>query len=60
MNFVLDIEFDFVSTYFNLIQAYVVKGGINQHMISIIVEAYDTYVFNVFAYVYNNQGESPK
>lgn len=33
-------------------QAYVVKGGINQHLISIVVEAYNTNVFNVFAYVY--------
>lgn len=36
----------------NLGQAYIVKGGINQHLISIVVEAYNTYVFNVFAYVY--------
>ncbi|XP_055298548.1 uncharacterized protein LOC129566533 [Sitodiplosis mosellana] len=33
-------------------QAYVVKGGINQHQITIVVEAYNTNVFNVFAYVY--------
>ncbi|XP_031628119.1 uncharacterized protein LOC116343931 [Contarinia nasturtii] len=33
-------------------QAYIVKGGINEHMISIIVDAYSTSVFNVFAYIY--------
>lgn len=50
MSTILIIFFKFQTS--SLGKAYVVNGGINQHMISVVVEAYNTYVFNVFAYVY--------
>lgn len=42
MNFIYNIKIVF----------YLSKGGINQHLISVVVEAYNTLVFNVYAYVY--------
>lgn len=36
----------------NLGRAYVISGGINQHSISVVVEAYDTLLFNIVASIY--------
>lgn len=36
----------------NLGRAYVISGGINQHSISVVVEAYDTLLFNIVANIY--------
>lgn len=36
----------------NLGRAYVISGGINQHSISVVVEAYETLLFNIVASIY--------